>query len=122
MAATAIVAASSATRGIGLKGDLPWSLPGDMKYFARVTKGNHPSSPRGPDIETKPKMNAVVMGRKTWNSIPTKFRPLKGRHNVVLTRDPQKFLGDNSLPSGVLVASGLPDAWRQLGGIPKDEL
>jgi dihydrofolate reductase/thymidylate synthase len=122
MAATAIVAASSATRGIGWKGDLPWSLPGDMKYFARVTKGNHPA-PSEADKENaaaNPKMNAVVMGRKTWNSIPDKFRPLKGRHNVVLTKDPQKL--SQAVPPGVLVASGLPDAWRQLGSLPKDEL
>ena len=131
MAATAIVAASSATRGIGFKGDLPWSLPGDMKYFARITKGNHSSSPIPPAVEAKvegeqpapqKKMNAVVMGRKTWNSIPTKFRPLRGRHNVVLTRNPKQFLGSQAVPEGVLVADGLPDAWRQLGSMPKDEL
>ena len=118
MAATAIVAASSATRGIGWKGDLPWSLPGDMKYFARITKGKHPT----PEEGANPKMNAVVMGRKTWNSIPDKFRPLKGRHNVVLTRDPQKFLGSQAIPPGVMVANGLQDAWRQLGALPKNEL
>ena len=119
MAATAIVAASSATRGIGWKGDLPWSLPGDLKYFAKVTKGNYPP----PQEEGgNPKMNAVVMGRKTWNSIPDKFRPLKGRHNVVLTRDPQKLIGGQAIPPGVLVANGLQDAWQQLGALPKDEL
>jgi dihydrofolate reductase/thymidylate synthase len=117
MAATAIVAASSATRGIGWKGDLPWSLPGDMKYFARVTKGKYPAPT---EIDANPKMNAVVMGRKTWNSIPDKFRPLKGRHNVVLTRDPQRLI--QAVPPGVLVANGLQDAWRQLGALPKDEL
>ena len=117
MAATAIVAASNASRGIGFKGDLPWSLPGDMKYFARVTKGNYPAPN---EINGNPKMNAVVMGRKTWNSIPDKFRPLKGRHNVVLTRDPQKLI--DVVPPGVLVANGLQDAWRQLGALPKDEL
>ena len=118
MAATAIVAASSATRGIGWKGDLPWVLPGDMKYFARVTKGKYPA----PETGANPKMNAVVMGRKTWNSIPEKFRPLKGRHNVVLTRDPLKFVGSKQVPPGVMVASGLEEAWLQLGTIPKSEL
>lgn len=126
MAATAIVAASSATRGIGWKGDLPWKLPGDMKYFAKVTTGNYPKSENNAESDSNTtatqKMNAVVMGRKTWNSIPDKFRPLKGRHNIVLTRDPQKFLGSQAVPAGVLVANGLPDAWRQLGALPKDAL
>eukprot|EP00536_Pseudo-nitzschia_multiseries_P007910 jgi/Psemu1/196694/e_gw1.191.74.1 len=133
MAATAIVAASSATRGIGMNGELPWSLPGDMKYFARITRGSHPPPPLSEgahehehehehETPPKPKMNAVVMGRKTWNSIPSRFRPLKGRHNVVLTRDPQRFLGSQAIPEGVMVANGLPDAWRQLGSMPKDEL
>jgi len=118
MAATVIVAASSATRGIGLKGELPWNLPGDMKYFAKVTKGNHH---KNLSSET---MNAVVMGRKTWNSIPIKFRPLKGRHNVVLTRNPKEFISTNTLPSSVLVATGLSDAWRQLAelGVGVDEI
>ena len=47
MAATAIVAASSGTRGIGWEGGLPWNLPGDLKYFAKVTKGNHPVATGG---------------------------------------------------------------------------
>ena len=139
MAATAIVAASSATRGIGLKGELPWNnLSNDMKYFAKITIGNYPpnnsssssssttSTATATAAATKRKMNAVVMGRKTWNSIPTKYRPLKGRHNVVLTRDPTQFketltttVQDND---NVLVANGLQDAWRQLAMLKDDEL
>jgi dihydrofolate reductase len=49
---------------------LPWHLPDDMKRFKELTMG-------------KP----VVMGRKTYESIPQKFRPLAGRHNIVITRD-----------------------------------
>ena len=138
MAATAIVAASSATRGIGLKGELPWNnLSNDMKYFAKITIGNYPPNNSSSSSTTtttstttaaaaKQKMNAVVMGRKTWNSIPTKYRPLKGRHNVVLTRDPTQFketltttVQDND---NVLVANGLQDAWRQLAMLKDDEL
>jgi dihydrofolate reductase/thymidylate synthase len=135
MAATAIVAASSATRGIGLKGELPWNnLSNDMKYFAKITIGNYPPNNNSSSSTTttttaaaaKQKMNAVVMGRKTWNSIPTKYRPLKGRHNVVLTRDPKQFketltttVQDND---NVLVANGLQDAWRQLAMLKDDEL
>lgn len=57
-------------------GSLPWSLPGDMKYFRELT--SRTADPA--------KQNVVIMGRKTWESIPAKFRPLAGRINVVLTR------------------------------------
>ena len=99
MAATAVVAASAATRGIGFKGDLPWRLPGDMQHFKTVTMANSSGN-----------VNAVVMGRKTWESIPTKFRPLEGRTNVVLTTSSSS----GNYPEGVLTASSLPDAWQQL--------
>lgn len=102
MAATAIVAASASSRGIGWKGDLPWKLPGDMKHFSRVTRD-----------AAENKTNAVVMGRKTWDSIPAKFRPLPGRTNVVLTSKPQLL----DVPPEVLTADSLADAWNQLGDI-----
>jgi dihydrofolate reductase len=66
-----------------------------MAHFKRVTSAGG--------------QNAVVMGRKTWDSIPPKFRPLAGRTNVVLTRS---STGD--YPDDVLVASSLEDAVRQL--------
>merc|ERR1740117_2075357 len=99
-----------------------------MKYFAKVTTGNYPKGENNAESDSNAtatqKMNAVVMGRKTWNSIPTKFRPLKGRHNVVLTRNPKEFINTNPLPSSVLVATGLSDAWRQLAelGVGVDEI
>jgi len=72
---TLIVAATARNLGIGRAGTLPWpSLKGEMGYFARVTK----RAPTG--------KNAVVMGRKTWESIPPKFRPLNGRINVVISK------------------------------------
>jgi dihydrofolate reductase len=55
--------------GIGNKGGLPWTLKGDLARFARLTKGNG--------------NNAVLMGRKTWESLP--YKPLKSRHNIVLS-------------------------------------
>nr|GAT44172.1 predicted protein [Mycena chlorophos] len=73
---TLIVAATKAN-GIGQNGQLPWRLPKEMAYFARATT-NAPAD----------SSNAVVMGRNTWESIPTKFRPLKSRHNVVVSRNP----------------------------------
>ena len=90
MAATAIVAASAGSRGIGIGNELPWKLSGDLKHFAKVTTmvGNaSTASPKSTatDNLAAAKQNAVIMGRNTWNSIPAKSRPLKGRTNVVLT-------------------------------------
>jgi Dihydrofolate reductase len=48
-----------------------------MAHFSRITK----------KTENSNRVNAVIMGRKTWDSIPEKFRPLPGRYNVVLTRN-----------------------------------
>jgi dihydrofolate reductase len=56
---------------IGADGALPWHLPEDMALFRRLTTGS-----------------TVVMGRRTWESLPERFRPLPGRTNVVLTSDP----------------------------------
>ena len=57
---------------IGVDGGLPWHLPEDMKLFRALTTGS-----------------TVVMGRRTWESLPGRFRPLPGRTNVVLTSDPE---------------------------------
>merc|ERR1719208_697474 len=69
-----VVAASAQEGGIGVDQNLPWRLAGDMKFFKELTSEAADN-----------KRNAVVMGRKTWESIPAKFRPLPGRLNVVLT-------------------------------------
>jgi dihydrofolate reductase/thymidylate synthase len=69
-----IVAVNSVTKGIGYNGTLSWrSYPADMKWFRTCTIGNG--------------NNAVIMGRKTWESIPEKYRPLVGRKNIILTRN-----------------------------------
>lgn len=59
-------------------GALPWSIPGDLAFFRKLTTQTQCSGMR----------NAVIMGRKTWNSIPGKFRPLASRLNVVLSTSP----------------------------------
>lgn len=88
---TLIVAATTRTLGIGRAGQLPWPpLKGEMQYFARVTK--RVVVPILPHTTTSTaRKNAVIMGRKTWESIPPRFRPLKGRLNVVISR------GDNAV-------------------------
>lgn len=55
---------------IGKDGGMPWHLPEDLKHFSKLTTG-HP----------------VIMGRKTWESFPEKYRPLPGRTNIVVTRN-----------------------------------
>ena len=65
-----LIFARAANGAIGKDNALPWHLPEDMAHFKRTTLG-HP----------------VIMGRKTWDSLPPKFRPLPGRLNIVVTRD-----------------------------------
>jgi dihydrofolate reductase len=67
----AIVVAHAANRVIGRDGELPWRLPADMRRFRELTSGH-----------------TVVMGRRTYESLPDAFRPLPGRRNLVLSRDP----------------------------------
>ncbi|KAF6767566.1 Dihydrofolate reductase domain protein [Kalmanozyma brasiliensis GHG001] len=76
----ATVAAMSLTNGVGKDGGLPWRLKGEMAYFRKVT--SHVPE----EAERTGARNAVIMGRKTWASIPPKFRPLNGRLNVVISR------------------------------------
>ena len=66
-----MIFARSANGVIGLNGAMPWHLPEDLAHFKKLTMGS-----------------PVIMGRKTWDSIPAKFRPLPGRTNVVVTRQP----------------------------------
>ena len=71
-----IVVAADEQRGIGKDNDLPWHLPGDLTHFKRTTTR----------AVAEGMSNAVVMGRKTWESVPPRYRPLKNRVNVVLSR------------------------------------
>ncbi len=89
-----IIVALDEERGIGKGGVLPWHLPADLRYFKQVT------TPRQGDPE-----NVLIMGRKTWESIPLKFRPLPGRLNVVISGQP-----GYPLPDGVGLFSSLQDA------------
>ncbi|KAL1740018.1 dihydrofolate reductase-like domain-containing protein [Schizophyllum fasciatum] len=74
MSRLTLIVAATKSNGIGQNGNLPWHLPKEMAYFAKVTS----AAPEG-------RVNRVIMGRKTWESIPAKFRPLRDRLNVVLS-------------------------------------
>lgn len=63
------IAAMAKNRVIGKDNDLPWRLPDDMKFFMQTTKGHH-----------------VIMGRKNYDSLHDKFKPLPNRTNIVVTR------------------------------------
>ncbi|ABM58903.1 dihydrofolate reductase [Verminephrobacter eiseniae] len=64
-----LIYARAANGVIGKDGRLPWHLPQDMAHFRQLTQGC-----------------SVIMGRKTWDSLPARFRPLPGRSNIVVTR------------------------------------
>lgn len=84
---TIIVAALKPLYGIGYQGSLPWRLRKEMAYFKRVTTRTSDPSLR----------NAVIMGRKTWDSIPSKFRPLSSRLNIILSRSFDNEVIDENL-------------------------
>jgi dihydrofolate reductase/thymidylate synthase len=95
-----IIVAFDSAYGIGLKNQLPWQLPADLRHFKEITTTTNLPS----------KKNAVVMGRNTWESLPSKVRPLPGRCNMVLTHKPQADFGQ-----GVLKASSIDEALGLVG-------
>ena len=98
-----MVVAMDAQRGIGIAGKLPWHLPGDLKFFRDLTT----------KTKTAGKENAVIMGRVTWDSIPSRFRPLPGRVNLVLSRNK-----DLQFPVDTLHALSFDEAFEMLDKAP----
>jgi dihydrofolate reductase len=92
-----ILAATVPHMGIGKDGALPWRLSREMKYFRQVTTGG-----------------IVIMGRRTWESIPPKFRPLSNRTNVVLSQNG----GIDPSSDNYVAASSLDDALNKVAGVP----
>lgn len=76
-----IIVAHDLNYGIGINNQLAWHCPQDMSYFKTITSQTMSPS----------KKNAVLMGRKTWDSIPKKFKPLSSRYNMVLSRQSVSF-------------------------------
>ena len=91
-----IVVAVDSKLGIGKDNTLPWRLPGDLKAFKEITTRSESGKP-----------NAVIMGRKTWDSLPPKVKPLPGRLNIVVSR--QK---DLELPESCILSHSLDEALR----------
>jgi dihydrofolate reductase len=87
-----LIAAVARNRVIGQDNRLLWHLPDDMRYFRETTRGR-----------------PVLMGRRTWESLPEKFRPLPGRLNVILSRNP-----GYSTP-GAILADSLARAIEKAG-------
>lgn len=94
-----LIAAYTRNYVIGKNNSLPWHLPDDMKYFMQTTS-RHP----------------VIMGRKNFESIPEKFRPLPNRQNIIVTR--QRDLR----AAGCDVVHSLPDAFRKAESSGADEV
>ncbi|EUA09485.1 dihydrofolate reductase [Mycobacterium kansasii 732] len=90
-----LIWAQSTSGVIGRGGDIPWRVPEDLGHFKGVTLGH-----------------TVVMGRRTWDSLPAAARPLPGRRNVVLSRQPG-FLAEGAEVVGSLedALTGPGDTW-----------
>lgn len=100
-----IVVAATHDMGIGKDGKLPWKLPSDLKFFKEITTSTSDHT----------KNNAVIMGRKTWDSIPLRYRPLPNRLNVVLTRS-TTFEVDTF--ENVITCGSIPSALEMLANPP----
>lgn len=88
------VVAMDANRGIGKNGDLPWpALKADLKHFSQLTT-------QAPADH----INVVIMGRKTWDSLPPAYQPLPRRHNIVISRQAL------ALPIGAQAATSFEQA------------
>lgn len=93
-----LIFARAANGVIGLRNTLPWQLPEDLAHFKRTTLGC-----------------PVIMGRKTWDSLPPRFRPLPGRLNIVVTRQAgwqaEGALRAGSIPEAMALCPADGDAW-----------
>ena len=88
--------------GIGKEGWIPWNIPEDMEYFKCIT-----TKTMNPQMK-----NAVIMGRKTWESIPEKYRPLPWRENYVISTT----LKQEDMPKWVSVFSDFDTAHNEISG------
>ena len=93
-----LIYARAANGVIGKDGVMPWHLPEDLAHFKQLTRGS-----------------PVIMGRKTWDSLPPRFRPLPGRSNIVITRQghwqAEGAQRADSLQDALRLAVPAPELW-----------
>ena len=89
MPTLSMIAALARNNVIGIDNTLPWHLPEDLRHFREITQGK-----------------TVIMGRKTWDSLPPKFRPLPGRRNIVVSRNAALQLAGAEVVDSLTAAQG----------------
>ena len=93
-----LIFARAANGVIGKDNSMPWHLPEDLAHFKRLTQGC-----------------PVIMGRKTWDSLPPRFRPLPGRSNIVVTRQvdwhAEGAVRADSLQEALQLSGDVPEVW-----------
>jgi len=93
-----LIFARAANGVIGKDNSMPWHLPEDLAHFKRLTQGC-----------------PVIMGRKTWDSLPPRFRPLPGRSNIVVTRQvdwqAEGAVRANSLQDALQLSGDVAEVW-----------
>ena len=93
-----LIFARAANGVIGKDNSMPWHLPEDLAHFKRLTQGS-----------------PVIMGRKTWDSLPPRFRPLPGRSNIVITRQAdwqaEGAVRAGSLQEALHLSGDVPEVW-----------
>lgn len=93
-----IIVATSCDGGIGFENKIPWNIPEELSSFKRITS----------KTDDKDKNNAIIMGRKTWESLPVK--PLPNRLNIIISGNPEYDIEAN-VPKSVIVVSSIEDAF-----------
>ena len=98
-----LIVAVDSKNGIGKDNTIPWNIPEDMKHFYNIT------------TQDNTKKNVVIMGRKTWESIPETHKPLKNRINVILTKNHiwlernKEVLGEHYNDSNIRINNSFTD-------------
>ncbi|CAO3678084.1 unnamed protein product [Rhizopus stolonifer] len=104
----ALIVAATEELGIGRQGGMPWHLPKDMAFFRKVTT----TLPK--HTTTQEVQNVVIMGRVTWESIPIKFRPMKDRFNIIVSRNPSYDLQLSETNENVILVQSFEEALEKV--------